>query len=86
MTTSAGRRFPFRLIIRDRAAVQRMVDEAADHFGTPATTVVHNALVDFRFDPAARAEADEVEWTDYQAQLDGSVQGPFTFCRQPFRG
>jgi 3-oxoacyl-[acyl-carrier protein] reductase len=70
-----GRALPVQADVRDRVAVQKMVDAAADHFGTPVTTVVHNALVDFRFDPAARDEADEIDWTDYQTQLDGSVQG-----------
>jgi 3-oxoacyl-[acyl-carrier protein] reductase len=67
--------FPVQADIRDRAAVQDMVEAASDHFGAAVTTIVHNALVDFCFDPVARAEADEIEWADYQTQLDGSVQG-----------
>jgi len=70
-----GAALPIQADIRDRASVQNMVEAAVDHFGTPVTTIVHNALVDFRFDPAARAEANEIEWADYQTQLDGSVQG-----------
>jgi len=71
----SGSALPIQADIRDRDAVQEMVDAAADHFGAPVTTVVHNALVDFRFDPAARADADAIDWADYQTQLDGSVQG-----------
>lgn len=70
-----GGALPVQADVRDRAAVHEMVRTAADHFGTPVSTVVHNALVDFRFDPSTRVEADEVDWDDYQAQLDGSVQG-----------
>jgi len=70
-----GAALPVKGDVRDRRAVQEMVDAAAEHFGEPVTTVVHNALVDFRFDPAARPDAEEVEWSDYQTQLDGSVQG-----------
>ena len=70
-----GDSLPVQADIRDREAVADMVDAAADHFGTPVTTLVHNALVDFRFDPSARAEADAVTWEDYQAQMDGSVKG-----------
>jgi 3-oxoacyl-[acyl-carrier protein] reductase len=71
----SGSALPVQADIRDRGAVQAMVEGAVDHFGAPVTTVVHNALVDFRFDPAARAEADEIDWDDYQTQFDGSVQG-----------
>lgn len=70
-----GSAFPIQADVRDRAAVQNMVDVATEHFGSPVTTVVHNALVDFRFDPSARAEADQIEWDAYQTQLDGSVRG-----------
>lgn len=73
--TGPGEALPLQADVRDREAVHDMVDAAADHFGAPVTTVIHNALVDFQFDPAARPEADEVDWSDYQTQLDGSVQG-----------
>ncbi len=81
-----GRALPVQADIRDRTAVEEMVDTTADHFGTPVTSVVHNALVDFRFDPAARAEADEVDWADYQAQLDGSVQGALHLLQATLSG
>jgi 3-oxoacyl-[acyl-carrier protein] reductase len=51
-----------------------MVNAAADHFGAPVTTVISNALIDFQFDAEARATADTVSWSDYQTQLEGSVQ------------
>jgi len=70
-----GAALPVQADVRDRDAVRQMVDAAADHFGRPVTTVVHNALVDFRFDPAARKEADDIDWDDYQTQIDGSVRG-----------
>ncbi len=74
-TEHDGTALPVQADIRDRTAVQEMVDTATDHFEAPVTTVVHNALVDFRFDPAARAEAGEIDWADYQSQIDGAVQG-----------
>ena len=69
-----GAALPVQADVREQAAVQDMVDVAANHFGAPITTVIHNALVDFRFDPTARAEASEIAWADYQTQLDGSVK------------
>jgi len=70
-----GDALPVQADVRDREAVHNMIDAAAEHFGDPVTTLAHNALVDFRFDPAARPEADAIDWADYQTQLDGSVQG-----------
>ena len=72
---TGGTALPVQADIRDREAVRNMVDAVADHFGAPVTTLVHNALVDFRFDPTTRPEASEIGWDDYQMQLDGSVQG-----------
>jgi len=69
------RALPWQADVRDAEAVQAMVDGAAEHFGSPVTTVVSNALIDFRFDPAAKPSADSISWADYQAQLEGSVQG-----------
>mgnify|MGYP006423005149 FL=1 len=66
---------PVQADVRDPDAVQAMVDTAADHFGAPVTTAIHNALVDYKFDAEARATADTIEWADYKAQLDGSVKG-----------
>lgn len=61
--------------VRSRDAVRAMVANARDHFGDPVTTVVHNALVDFQFDPEGRATAEDVDWDAYQTQIDGAVQG-----------
>ena len=71
----SGDALPYQADIRDPDAIAEMVDAAAEHFGDPVTTLVHNALVDFQFDPASRPEADAIDWSDYQAQIDGSVRG-----------
>ena len=72
---------PVQADVRDPDAVQAMVDTAADHFGRPVTTAVHNALVDYQFDAENRDTADTIEWDDYQAQLDGSVKGALHLLR-----
>ena len=61
--------------VRSAEAVTAMVRTAADHFERPVTTAVHNALIDYRFDAEARETVDTIPWDDYQAQLEGSVQG-----------
>lgn len=61
--------------VRDQEQVRAMVARAKDHFGQAITTVVNNALVNFKFDPVAQKSADDLEWSDFQVQLDGSVKG-----------
>lgn len=75
------RALPVQADVRDPEAVQAMVETAADHFGQPVTTAVHNALVDYQFDAADRETADTIEWSDYEAQLEGSVKGAFHLLR-----
>lgn len=82
------RALPYQADVRDATAVQSMVDAAAEHFGTPVTTVVSNALIDFQFDADARVTADTVAWQDYQTQLEGSVQAALHLvqaCRPAWR-
>jgi len=61
--------------VRSAEAVEAMVHAAADHFGAPVTTAIHNALIDYRFDAEARETVDTIQWDDYQTQLEGAVQG-----------
>ncbi len=68
------RAHPCQADVRDGAAVEAMVVEARTHFGAPVTTVVSNALVDYRFDPVGRANPDSLTWDHYLAQLEGSVK------------
>lgn len=60
--------------VRDKAEVEAMFSEAKLHFGSPITTVVNNALVNFSFDPVKRKDASAIGWEDYLEQLEGSVQ------------
>lgn len=61
--------------VRDPAQVQSMFRLAKEHFGAPITTIVNNALVNFKFDPVANKDAFAVGWEDYQQQLEGAVRG-----------
>ncbi|GED96887.1 3-oxoacyl-ACP reductase [Gordonia crocea] len=67
--------------VRDRAAVEALVATAASHFGSPVTTVVNNALVDFAFNGDARAKADEIGYGDFAAQFEGSIEGPLNLIQ-----
>lgn len=61
--------------IRDEEQVKEMVEKAKDHFQASITTVVNNALVNFRFDPNEQQAADEIDWEKYKIQFEGSVKG-----------
>ncbi|QKT06349.1 3-oxoacyl-ACP reductase [Gordonia sp. X0973] len=66
---------PIEADVRDRAAVESLFAAAGKHFGSPVTTVVNNALVDFAFNGDARSKADEITYDELAAQFSGSVQG-----------
>lgn len=61
--------------VRNREQVLDMFSQAKKHFDQPITTVVNNALINFRFDPIARKNAEEISWEDYHAQLEGAIRG-----------
>ncbi|NBB85954.1 MAG: 3-oxoacyl-ACP reductase [Bacteroidetes bacterium] len=66
---------PVQADVREPDQVQAMVERARDHFDAPVHTVVSNALINYRFDPAERADVDAISWDHYDAQLEGSVRG-----------
>lgn len=61
--------------VRDAQQVTDMLRTAREHFGTPITTVVNNALVDFSFNGDARPHADSLTWNHLHQQFSGTVQG-----------
>ncbi|AJW41456.1 3-oxoacyl-[acyl-carrier protein] reductase [Rhodococcus sp. B7740] len=60
--------------VTDESDVAALFGTAREHFGTPITTVVNNALADFSFDGDARPKADTITWERFDAQLRGSVR------------
>lgn len=61
--------------VRDKEQVQKMFNQAKQHFGQPVTTIINNALVNFRFDPVNKNDASTVLWEDFQSQLESAVKG-----------
>ncbi|MEM6264431.1 MAG: 3-oxoacyl-ACP reductase [Bacteroidota bacterium] len=61
--------------VRDKAAVEKMVAQAQVHFDQPVSTVVNNALVNYKFDLGTKKDAANISWEDYQEQLEGAVKG-----------
>ncbi|MBI5975710.1 3-oxoacyl-ACP reductase [Staphylococcus canis] len=62
--------------VTNRDAVEALVEKATAHFGQ-IDVVVNNALVGFKFDPDAQKSFKDLEWSDYQQQLDGTIKGAF---------
>ncbi|MCB8878241.1 3-oxoacyl-ACP reductase [Acidisoma silvae] len=61
--------------VTDREAINRLVEEANQKFYGPITTIVHNALSDFKFNGDDRQRLQSIPWTDFGAHLDVSLRG-----------
>lgn len=59
--------------VTDPEAVAALFGSAREHFDSPITTVVNNALVDFSFNGDGRPKADSITWQEFDTQLKGSV-------------
>jgi len=57
--------------VRDLQAVQQLVTQAQAHFNAPITTLVNNALPEFRFDGDDRATAEQISWQSIEQQMGG---------------
>lgn len=66
---------PLQADVTNAADVSRLFDAAHAHTGRPIVSVVNNALADFRFDGDARPKIDDIAWSRFQQQLDGSLRG-----------
>lgn len=66
--------------VGSETAVRVMVDEVVREFGQ-IDVVVNNAFSPYAFDPQARSRFDELSWSDYRSQFDGTVGAAFNVCR-----
>ncbi len=71
----SGRAVAIRADVADRQAVERLMTAGAAAFGGPVTTVVNNALGDFRFNGDARERMQTIAWGDFAKQLEVSLHG-----------
>jgi len=71
----SGRAVAIEADVTRRDQVEPMFAHAAEAFKRPITTVVNNALADFSFNGDARGKADDIPWSDFSAQFEGSVHG-----------
>ena len=61
--------------VTDKAAVQRLFDEAQQRCGAPISAVVNNALAQFQFDGDARPQLADIPWARFSQQIEGAVKG-----------
>jgi len=61
--------------VSDREEARRLVNDAAEHFGSHVTTVVNNARGDFSFNGDGRHTLQTIPWEDFQSQLDVTLRG-----------
>jgi 3-oxoacyl-[acyl-carrier protein] reductase len=59
--------------VTDPEQVKQMFADAKTHFGTPITSIVNNALVDFKFNGDARKTIDTIGWADFEQQVQGAL-------------
>ncbi len=73
--TLGGRAVAIGADVADRQAVERLLAAGTAAFGGPVTTVVNNALGDFRFNGDARERLQTIAWRDFALQLEVSLHG-----------
>jgi 3-oxoacyl-[acyl-carrier protein] reductase len=61
--------------VTDRQAIDRPAATVETHWGRPITTVVNNALGDYKFNGDAREQLGTIAWQSFMTQLDVSVRG-----------
>lgn len=59
--------------VTDRLAVDRLIQQILDEFGK-IDVLVNNAFRPYTFDPETRKMHWQLDWSDYQSQIDGSVK------------
>jgi 3-oxoacyl-[acyl-carrier protein] reductase len=66
--------------VTQQSAVQTMVDQILSELGR-IDVVVNNAFKPYSFDPEQRKRFWELQWADYQAQVDGAVHAAYNVCQ-----
>lgn len=66
--------------------IEALFDQSKRYFGRPIDIVVNNALADFKFNGDARRKIEDIEWTDFDAQLRTSLQGALNTTKAALPG
>lgn len=71
---NGGRAIAVQADVRDPEAVKTMVAKTHEAFGR-VDILINNALHNYRFDPANNPRFEEMDWSQFQDQIDGTVAG-----------
>lgn len=78
--TLGGDGWPVQADVRDAEAAAAMVAGVEAEFGR-LDTVVNNAFAGHAFDPASRTPFWDLDWGDYDRQMEGSLRASFNVSR-----
>jgi len=77
---SGGDAWGLQADVTSESAVRAMVAQVLGEVGK-IDVVVNNAFKAYRFDPEQRKLFWELQWADYQAQVDGAVHAAYNVCQ-----
>jgi 3-oxoacyl-[acyl-carrier protein] reductase len=66
--------------VRDPEAIRRITDQLADTSGG-VDVLINSALHNYRFDPVTNQAFPEMEWEDFQDQIDGTLKAAYNTCQ-----
>ena len=72
--------------VTDPAAVQNLFRVAELYFGQPISIVVNNALGNFSFNGDARRHLEDIEWSDFDVQLQTTLRGALNTTKAALSG
>ena len=68
-----GKALALQADVTDRKATENLVEKTLDEFGK-IDVLVNNAFSPYTFDPESRKMHWELEWSDYQSQIEGTLK------------
>lgn len=73
--------------VTDPALARGLFIEANRHYGKPVTIVVNNALGgEFKFNGDARSKLEDIEWSEFDAQLQTTLRGALNMTKVAIAG
>lgn len=66
--------------VTNEAEARQLVEKAMNITGS-LDILINNALAAYSFNPEIRKWAWEMEWKDYEKQINGSLKGAFCMCK-----
>ena len=77
---AGGEALPFRADVTDSASVAALVEGTLEAFGK-IDVLVNNAFRPYVFDPDNRKMFWDLDWSDYQVQIDGALRSAHGLCK-----